>query len=72
MIADHLVAEYRTAVTAHDRTVDEWKLRPSKPDNHFLDCLVQCAVAGSMLGCRLLGKLVRRRPRRARRRVDYL
>jgi hypothetical protein len=70
MISEHIVPEYGTAVTARDQTVYEWKLRPSRPDNHFLDCLVQCAVAGSMLGCRLLDAL-RRRGRR-RRRVDCL
>jgi hypothetical protein len=33
--------------------VDEWKQRPNQPDNHFLDCVVGCAVAGSMLGAAL-------------------
>jgi hypothetical protein len=36
--------------TARGRTVDEWKLKPGKPDNHWLDCLVGCAVAASMQG----------------------
>ena len=32
------------------RTVNEWKLRPERNDNHWLDCLAGCAVCGSMLG----------------------
>ena len=35
---------------ARDRTVDEWKLRAARPDNHWLDCLVGCAVAASIQG----------------------
>ena len=38
---------------ARDRTVDEWKLRPTRPDNHWLDCLVGCAVAASIQGAAL-------------------
>jgi len=50
MLADHLTSEYRVPTTARGRTVDEWKLKPGKPDNHWLDCLVGCAVAASMQG----------------------
>jgi hypothetical protein len=32
--------------------VREWSLKPSKPDNHWLDCLVGATAAASMLGCR--------------------
>jgi hypothetical protein len=32
------------------RIVDEWKLRPDRSDNHWLDCLAGCAVCASMLG----------------------
>ena len=35
------------------REVDEWKLRPDKHDNHWLDCLAGCAVCASMLGSEL-------------------
>ena len=55
MLADQLTAETRVTNTAKGRTVDEWKERPGKPDNHFLDCLTGCAVAASMLGVRLAG-----------------
>ena len=35
------------------RTVQEWKLKPSGPDNHWFDCLVGCAVATSICGVKL-------------------
>jgi hypothetical protein len=55
MLADHLTAEYRVKSMAQGRTVDEWKLRATRPDNHWLDCLVGCAVGASMQGVVLLG-----------------
>ncbi len=50
LLAEHLTAEYRVQTEGRGRTVDEWKLRAGKPDNHWLDCLVGCAVAASMQG----------------------
>jgi len=50
LFAEHLTAEYRVRTEGRGRTVDEWKLPPSKPDNHWLDCLVGCAAAASMRG----------------------
>jgi len=35
------------------REVDEFKLRPDRPDNHFLDCLTGACVAGSIQGVTL-------------------
>ena len=35
--------------------VDEWKVRPEQSDNHWLDCLVGCAVAASIQGAVLFG-----------------
>ena len=55
LLADHLTAEYRVKTVARDRTVDEWKLRATRPDNHWLDCLVGCAVAASIQGATLAG-----------------
>ena len=49
-IAEHLTAEYRVRTAGRGRVVDEWKLRPDRSDNHWLDCLAGCAVCGSMLG----------------------
>ncbi|GIV04152.1 MAG: hypothetical protein KatS3mg015_2982 [Fimbriimonadales bacterium] len=55
LFADHLTAEYRVKTEGRGRTVDEWKLRPERADNHWLDCLVGCAVAASMQGVVLPG-----------------
>jgi len=51
MLADQLCSESIVRVQAYDRTVDEWKLKPHKPDNHFFDCLYGCFVAASLCGC---------------------
>lgn len=53
LLADHLTAEYRTATRGHGRDLWEWKLRPDRKDNHWLDCLVGSAVAASIEGCGL-------------------
>ncbi|MEO2015685.1 MAG: hypothetical protein ABGZ53_15075, partial [Fuerstiella sp.] len=37
------------------RTVDEWKIRPERADNHWLDGIVGCAVAASIQGVVLFG-----------------
>ncbi len=50
LLADHLTAEYSVSVSGRGRKVDEWKPRIGR-DNHWLDCLVGCAVAASILGC---------------------
>jgi len=63
LLADHLTAEYRVRTLAHERTVDEWKLRATRPDNHWLDCLVGCAVGASIQGAGLHGVETRRPPR---------
>ena len=53
LMAEHLTAEYRVKTAGRGRIVDEWKLRPDRSDNHWLDCLAGCAVCGSMLGATL-------------------
>ena len=50
MIADHLTSEYRVRTKGRGREVDEWKIKPGRPDNHWLDCLSGCCVAASMCG----------------------
>lgn len=55
LMAEHLTAEYRVKTQARGREVDEWKLRAGNPDNHWLDCMVGCAVAASLLGAVLPG-----------------
>jgi phage terminase large subunit GpA-like protein len=51
--AEHLTTEYRVKTVGLGREVDEWKLRPDKSDNHWLDCLAGCAVGASMQGSTL-------------------
>ncbi len=55
LLAEHLTAEYCVRTEARGRVVDEWKLKAIRPDNHWLDCLVGCAVAASMEGVKLFG-----------------
>lgn len=55
LFAEHLTAEYRVRTEGRGRVVDEWKQRPEKFDNHWLDCLVGCAMAASMQGAVVFG-----------------
>ncbi|MAD80987.1 MAG: hypothetical protein CMJ50_09130 [Planctomycetaceae bacterium] len=55
LLAEHLSAEYRVKTEGRGRTVDEWKMRPERGDNHWFDGLVGCAVAASMQGVSLQG-----------------
>jgi hypothetical protein len=52
-LAEHLTAEYRIKTEGRGRSVDEWKSRPERGDNHWFDCVVGCAVAASMQGASL-------------------
>jgi len=48
------------------RTVDEWKMRPERGDNHWFDCLVGSAVAASMQGAAIPNSAVAAAVRRER------
>lgn len=52
LLAEHLTAETCTSVEAKGKRVDEWKAKPGR-DNHWLDCLVGCAVGASVNGAKL-------------------
>ncbi len=54
--ADQVTSERGITVSARGRTVTEWKIKQPGIDNHWLDCLVGCAVGASMLGLKLLGE----------------
>ncbi|MGQ9636010.1 MAG: terminase gpA endonuclease subunit [Bryobacteraceae bacterium] len=69
LFAEHVTAEYRVKTEGRGRTVDEWKLRPSAGDNHWLDCLVGSAVAASIQGAALAG--MGAEPSKDRRRVSF-
>jgi len=53
LFAEHLTAEYRVKTQGRGRWVDEWKIKPERSDNHWLDCTAGCAVCASMLGATL-------------------
>ena len=55
LLAEQLTSEYRVRTEGRGRSVDEWKMRPERADNHWFDCLVGCAVAASMQGSVLPG-----------------
>lgn len=59
-LAKHIKAEYSVRTRGKGREVDEWKLKPDRPDNHWLDCLVGCCVAASVEGCKLQGEVGRK------------
>jgi hypothetical protein len=74
LFASHLKAEYPVRVEGRGRVVDEWKAKPDRSDNDWLDCLVGNAVAASERGCRLqeVRQQMQARPQRNRQRVSYL
>ena len=72
LFAEHVTAEYRVKTQGRGRTVDEWKMRPERSDNHWLDCLVGCAVAASMQGVVLPGTDAKVAPKRPRLRLSEL
>jgi len=72
LFAEHVTAEYRVKTEGRGRTVDEWKMRPERSDNHWLDCLVGCAVAASMQGVVLPGTDVKPAVKRRRLKLSGL
>lgn len=74
LFAEHLCAEYRVQTEGRGRKVDEWKNKPGHPDNHWLDCIVGCAAAASMLGAALKvgAPAPAAKPRPRHRAVTYL
>jgi hypothetical protein len=53
LLAEHIArSEKWVEVTGPGGRVWEWSLLPSRPDNHWFDCLVGCAAAASMCGIR--------------------
>jgi len=65
LFADHIArAERWVEVTGPSGRVREWSSLPGSPDNHWLDCLVGCMAAASMLGCAVEGTEPLRQTRR--------
>jgi hypothetical protein len=56
LFGEHVSGSETYVVTfGHGREVHEWRWRPERPDNHWLDCLVGCAAAASVLGVPIPG-----------------
>lgn len=66
----HCCAEYSVRTEGRGRVVDEWSLRPNRPDNHWFDCLVGCAVAASEQGAALSGEGAQKR-HNVRRKISH-
>ncbi|MBM4018447.1 MAG: hypothetical protein FJ288_09010 [Planctomycetes bacterium] len=65
LIAEHLArSEKWVDVTGPGGTVREWSPLPTRPDNHWFDCLVGCAAAASMCGVKAAGESVPSRQRK--------
>jgi len=57
LLAEHIARSERwVEVTGPYGTVREWTPLPTRLDNHWLDCLVGCAVAASMCGIKTAGE----------------
>lgn len=50
LFCEHLAAEGSEPVTLRGTTFDKWQVKVHRPDNHWLDCLVGCAVAAAVRG----------------------
>jgi hypothetical protein len=72
LVSEHLTSEYRVKTQGRGRELEEWKLRTPGTDNHWLDCVVGCAVAGSVQGAVLFGTDVKRQPNRPRIKLSAL
>ncbi|MCL2701420.1 MAG: hypothetical protein FWE88_06970 [Phycisphaerae bacterium] len=57
LFAEH-VADAETYVVTEGQGCrgHEWRAKPSKPDNHWFDCLVGCAIAASIAGAQPPGE----------------
>ena len=51
LFASHITAETYVTTQGHGRDVQEWSIRPQRPDNHWFDAAVYAACAASMIGC---------------------
>lgn len=52
--AEQVTAEHKVNVRSGQRTTQEWVLKTSHADNHYLDCEVYAMCAADMLGARSL------------------
>jgi len=65
LFAEHVArSEKWVEVIGPGGVVREWSPLPTRPDNHWLDCLVGCAAAASMIGVKVAGETVAEQPRK--------
>lgn len=69
LFAEHMTSEYPNLIEGRGRVVQEWSLHTGR-ENHWLDCMVGCAMAASLQGCKLIDHPVHR-PRK-RTTVSYI
>lgn len=77
MLPAHCQSEFRQRITHEQsgRSVDEWQLKPGRPDNHLWDCLVGATAAAGIGGCQLAGSTIPRNQKKTkspRKRVSPL
>jgi hypothetical protein len=53
LFAEHLTAEDAIKTEGRGRTVMEWKIKATRPDNDWFDCIAGCCVAASIQGVSL-------------------
>jgi len=65
LIAEHIArSEKWVEVIGPGGVVREWTPWPTRPDNHWFDCLVGCAAAASMVGIKPAGEAAPMRQRK--------
>jgi len=65
LIAEHVArSEKWVEVIGPGGVVREWTPWPTRPDNHWFDCLVGCAAAASMVGVKPAGEAAPMRQRK--------
>jgi len=71
LFAEHVAhSETWVETSALGRVVHEWSVRPTRPDNHWFDCLVGCAAAASMCGVKSPGETMPERQRKRYTQAD--
>ncbi|MEW6199155.1 MAG: terminase gpA endonuclease subunit [Planctomycetota bacterium] len=71
LFAEHVAqSETWVEVQGLGRVVREWSPRPTRPDNHWFDCLVGCAAAASLAGVKAPGEALPTRPRKRYTQAD--
>lgn len=64
LFAEHIAgSETWVRTEGHGRVVYQWSPKIGGVDNHWLDCMVGCAVAASLCGCTMTGQSVTRQKR---------